>query len=133
MEQEIHGYEVKTEKRKAAPQRRKLPNYRMVVDPKTGKRLSQYGKMYKKKAFAKPLPEGWDVRSWRLQIYSFLEECAEKHGCSVTKMLRDIGYDKSKYILWAKYMKEDNKRCNLQNLNQIQKIAQYSGVPFVLY
>jgi len=134
MEQEKFEYEVKVREKRAAPNAAQKAKLKRIKDEIAGKPKRIYrGRVYKKKAYAKVLPEGWDNRSWRLQVYDFLKECAEKHDVSIEKLLIDMGYGKAKHKLWFNGMKRDVKRYKMQSLEQLQEIGRYCAVPFVLY
>ena len=78
------------------------------------------------------MPDWYDTRDWRLQVYSWLEECANKYNTTVYHLLRSCGYDKPKHRVWAMKMKGGYKDYSLINMVMIQSISRKTGVPFYI-
>ena len=110
----------------------KDPKKKQVIDPITGKRLGKYGKMPKKVVFFEEVPEGWDVRSWRLQVYSFLERAAASVNTTPRHMLMNAGYNTEANIKWMYAMKRDDAGYRHIRLNMIERIARITNTTFTL-
>jgi hypothetical protein len=110
----------------------KDPKKKQVIDPITGKRLGKYGKMPKKVVFFEEVPEGWDVRSWRLQVYSFLERAAANVNTTPRHMLMNAGYNTEANIKWMYAMKRDDEGYRHIRLNMIERIARITNTTFTL-
>jgi hypothetical protein len=110
----------------------KDPKKKQVIDPITGKRLGKYGKMPKKVVFFEEVPEGWDVRSWRLQVYSFLERAAANVNTTPRHMLMNAGYNTEANIKWMYAMKKDDAGYRHIRLNMIERIARITNTTFTL-
>jgi hypothetical protein len=110
----------------------KDPKKKQVIDPITGKRLGKYGKMPKKVVFFEEVPEGWDVRSWRLQVYSFLERAAANVNTTPRHMLMNAGYNTEANIKWMYAMKRDDAGYRHIRLNMIERIARITNTTFTL-
>jgi len=78
------------------------------------------------------MPDWYDTRDWRLQVYSWLEECANKYNTTVYHLLRSCGYNKHKHRVWAMKMKGGYREYNLIIMNMIQDISRKTGVPFYI-
>ena len=111
---------------------KKDPAKKKRIDPITGKRLGQYGKMARKVDFFEQTPEGWDNRSWRLQIYSFLEKAAANVNTTPRHMLTNAGYNTEAHMAWLRAMRLDIKTYNNTHLEMITKIARMTNTPFIL-
>jgi len=111
---------------------KKDPKKKQAIDPITGKRLGKYGKMPKKVVFFEEVPEGWDVRSWRLQVYSFLERAAANVNTTPRHMLMNAGYNTEANIKWMYAMKKDDAGYRHIRLNMIERIARITNTTFTL-
>lgn len=111
---------------------KKDPAKKQTIDPITGKRLGQYGKMARKVVFFEQTPEEWDNRSWRLQVFSFLEKAAANVNTTPRHMLCNAGYDTSANLKWMYAMQKDNKKYHKIHLEMITKIARMTNTPFIL-
>jgi|LakMenE09Jun09ns_1017247.scaffolds.fasta_scaffold03217_2 hypothetical protein len=111
---------------------KKDPKKKQVIDPLTGRRLGQYGKMPKKVVFFEEVPEEWDVRSWRLQVYSFLERAAANVNTTPRHMLMNAGYNTEANIKWMYAMKKDDAGYRKIHLNMIERIARMTNTTFTL-
>lgn len=80
----------------------------------------------------KSVPEDWDNRDWRLQIYAWIAECAEKFDCSPLEFIRSCGYTKNKHKVWLEAMSKENKVFFMLNITMIQDMARKAHHPFVL-
>jgi hypothetical protein len=112
---------------------KKDPAKKQVLDPITGKRLNRYGKMPKKVVFFDFLPEGWDTRPWRLQVYSFLEKAAENVGTTPRHMLTNMGYNTEANMTWLQAMRKDNPKYKRMQMDMLVKISRLTNTPFTLY
>jgi len=111
---------------------KKDPAKKRAIDPITGKRTNRYGKMPRIIKFHETTPEGWDNRSWRLQIFSFLEKAAANMDTTPRHLLANAGYNTSANIAWLTAMKKDNLQYNRTNLEMLSKIARLTNTPFTL-
>lgn len=111
---------------------KKDPAKKRTIDPITGKRANRYGKMPRIIKFHETTPEGWDNRSWRLQIFSFLEKAAANMDTTPRHLLANAGYNTSANIAWLTAMKKDNLQYNRTNLEMLSKIARLTNTPFTL-
>jgi hypothetical protein len=111
---------------------KKDPKKKQIIDPLTGRRLGQYGKMPKKVVFFEEVPEEWDVRSWRLQVYSFLERAAANVNTTPRHMLMNAGYNTEANIKWMYAMKKDDAGYRKIHLNMIERIARMTNTTFTL-
>lgn len=112
---------------------KKDPEKKQKIDPITGKRLNRYGKMPRKVTFFEVTPEGWDNRSWRLQVYSFLEKASANVGTTPRHMLTNMGYDTEANMTWMRNMRLDNPRYRKMQMDMIIKIARLTNTPFTIY
>lgn len=112
---------------------KKDPAKKKKVDSITGKRLGQYGKMPRSVTFFEQTPEGWDNRSWRLQIYSFLQKAAENVNTTPTHMLKNMGYDANANKSWVYAMKKDKDKYRTIRMDMIVNIARMTNTPFTIY
>jgi hypothetical protein len=111
---------------------KKDPKKKQSIDPVTGKRLGKYGKMPRKVVFFEQVPKEWDVRSWRLQVYSFLERAAANVNTTPRHMLMNAGYDSKANLKWLDGMKKDNEGYRNIQLSMIEKIARMTNTTFTL-
>ena len=87
---------------------------------------------FKAVEFPKELPDWWDMRSYRQQIYAWIDSIGEQYGVSALVIFRNCGYDLDKHRQFLNGMKNDDKRYVEISLGQIQKIARLTNTPFVL-
>lgn len=111
---------------------KKDPAKKRVLDPVTGKRLNRYGKMPRIIQFYETTPEGWDNRSWRLQIFSFLEKAAAKMDTTPRHLLANAGYGTPANIAWLRAMRLDDPKYHRTHLAMLSKIARLTNTPFTL-
>lgn len=111
---------------------KKDPAKKRTIDPITGKRANRYGKMPRIIKFHETTPEGWDNRSWRLQIFSFLEKAAANMDTTPRHLLANAGYNTSANIAWLTAMKKDNPQYHRTNLEMLSRIARLTNTPFTL-
>jgi hypothetical protein len=88
--------------------------------------------MPKKVVFFEEVPEEWDVRSWRLQVYSFLERAAANVNTTPRHMLMNAGYNTEANIKWMYAMKKDDAGYRKIHLNMIERIARMTNTTFTL-
>jgi hypothetical protein len=111
---------------------KKDPAKKRAIDPITGKRTNRYGKMPRIIKFYETTPEGWDNRSWRLQIFSFLEKAAAKMDTTPRHLLANAGYTTSANIAWLRAMRLDNPQYHRTNLEMLSRIARLTNTTFTL-
>jgi hypothetical protein len=111
---------------------KKDPAKKRTIDPITGKRANRYGKMPRIIKFHETTPEGWDNRSWRLQIFSFLEKAAANMDTTPRHLLANAGYNTSANIAWLTAMKKDHPQYHRTNLEMLSRIARLTNTPFTL-
>jgi len=112
---------------------KKDPSKKKKVDPITGKRIGQYGKMRKKIEFHEFTPEGWDNRSWRVQVYDLLVEAANKFDTTPFVMLANMGYDTNRNKQWVKMMRMDAQVYRKIQMDLIVKVSRLTHTPFIIY
>jgi hypothetical protein len=88
--------------------------------------------MPKSVTFFEEVPEGWDTRSWRLQVFSFLERAAANVNTTPRHMLMRAGYNSNANIDWMYAMKEDNEVYRVTHLAMLAKIARMTNTTFTL-
>jgi hypothetical protein len=86
------------------------------------------------KKFEVILPEDWDMRDIRTQIYSYLEFVADIHGLkSGWQVMKLCGFNNEKNRWYWYALKNCNKDYTSFSVQQLSMIAKNVGIPFILF